>query len=467
MSKKNIVPTVFPSNSTPKRVYYFCVPDLPEWRELFIGHVLGMTYGYFWDKSTGDFNEARGIMSNIVYSGLLNSANDCFCDTVADCILGSDAVKDALDKQNSADSTGNNRGNLTAGIDTNGCNNDNLFGAVLELVNELNAYAVDTFEIIEAETNFVEFIAEFLGAIPVAGDVLALIPNLLDFFQEVGAETYNASFTTVLRDEIACDLFCIYQENCELSLDDIFDYLWSEFSSSAQPQTINEAINAFVAIGVIIDRVTVFGVFMIALAFLKLGDGNLPSVPFVNLPSTNRLRIALAVGATQPNNSWTVLCDPCTGNNWCETFEFAVSAFSAQWDVTGVDAGSGAIYTPAVGYTDAQQRIGTRYYRAVRIESNFAVSATITSVTMNISYTKGNSDNPSIPAIRIVAGSGIEVIEHQNAVNGTYDVTLSGSFSANSVELLVLTSAQNTPTYSGSATINSVVVCGDGLNPYA
>jgi len=464
MSKRNTVPTAFPTDSTPSKVYYFCIPDLPEWRELFIGHIMGLTYGYFWNKATGDFNEARNIMSNIVYSGLLGSANDCFCDSVANCIVNSDAVQDALDKQNSADSTGNNRENLTAGIDTNGCNNDNLFGATLELVNELNAYTVDTFEIIEAETNFIELIAEFIGAIPVAGDVIALIPNLLNFFQEIGAETYNASFTTVLRDEIACDLFCLYQENCELSLDDIFDYLWSEFSASAQPQTINEAINAFVAIGVIIDRVTVFGVFMIALAFIKLGDGNLPSIPFVNLPSTNRLRIALAVGATQPNNSWTVLCDPCD-DTW--TAEFFGGDGNITVPYTLSQSSSSGSCTPV--YNSIDDRIDgctPVSVTAVGFVLDASVAFDCTEIIAEFSYNKTRL-GPSADTVEVSVNGGL--ISQSEGISGTGTGTRTVTLTVNDsvTDIQIDAGVRNNNTSDGSyMRLTKLTIAGSGINPF-
>ena len=160
-------------------------------------------------------------------------------------------------------------------------------------------------------------------------------------------------------------------------------------------------------------------------------------------------------------------CDDC-GGTWCEVIDFTVG--DGNFNTITVDAGNDGNWVSGTGWTAGNHRIGSRYYRGIRIFNTFNLS-TITSIDFAVFYDKGLSDTPDIPALAIRDNTngvvGLEVILYQDAVSGQQVVSWSGALAMDSIYLLAISSAQDSASYSGGATIQSIQICGTGSNPFA
>jgi len=118
-----------------------------------------------------------------------------------------------------------------------GCDLDDGWGHIRDgLIERSFQRVIDVLEQIENVTNNQEMLAQFLNAIPGIGAVFDVVPvtDWVLWFDNVRAwmkETFEAADTVDLRDQIACDLFCIWQIDCSLSLEQIRRYYWNKTES--------------------------------------------------------------------------------------------------------------------------------------------------------------------------------------------------------------------------------------------
>lgn len=128
-----------------------------------------------------------------------------------------------------------------------GCDKDKLWGAVTKMVDFINQTNEDFLENLSLFSELSDKLEAWVDAIPVAGAVANIVVNTIT---EVGDDllaSYNASWNDTLRDKIACDLFCIAQQNsCALKLEHISQYVLDRYNLVSQagqlPQGANLAI---------------------------------------------------------------------------------------------------------------------------------------------------------------------------------------------------------------------------------
>lgn len=114
------------------------------------------------------------------------------------------------------------------------CDLDKAWGNIRNgLVDRSFQRVIDVLEKIELTTDNQEMLASALNAMPVLGAVFDVIPitDMALWFDNVRAwmkDAFVAGDTDTLRDGIACDLFCLYQEDCTLSVQSIRDYFWNK-----------------------------------------------------------------------------------------------------------------------------------------------------------------------------------------------------------------------------------------------
>src|SRR5690348_5503562 len=88
-----------PSIPEGTRRMVLCVPDSVEWLSLVTGCLAQLKFGWYWNKTTGDWEAARDRAQQMYFefqdqNGLCDMID---CDEVADCIENSESVQDALD----------------------------------------------------------------------------------------------------------------------------------------------------------------------------------------------------------------------------------------------------------------------------------------------------------------------------------------------------------------------------------
>lgn len=235
-----------------------------------------------------------------------------FCDKVAECIENSSAVQTALleyieQLPTSQGGTGLGQVLPPSTLETSilgTCDNDNLYAACTQLVDFMNSAITDFLEIVEAGTGRLERMNVTVSAIPIIG-ILPLDEGLLflDQLIENFTANYAAQYTTTLRDEYACELFCIAQENCGLTFEQMLDYFESKAIATFDRVSLTEAIDWFV-FGTWTGDLIVHGMHALFAWSILWGSEFFG----VNL---NRIVRMVQAASNDSDNDWLIKCDDC------------------------------------------------------------------------------------------------------------------------------------------------------------
>lgn len=314
-------PVVPPSNIC----FQVTIPNASEYRQALRGVLSELGKPWTWRMTSGETNEAayeaaelwREALSTAVY--IDECGVSMSCEDVADCIETSEAVETAINN------IINNQSNTQITYDTAnqgvriplaerqetlipasaGCVEDNVFGSVTSIVTQLDANNLDFLQIMEVGTNTRERVSTVLAAIP----ILETLPvnEIIDFVDKAQSEItehYEAQWTTALRDEYRCDLFCIALENpdCALSFDDLFNYFNNRLGASLDPLNFLQSLTEFFLLGTwagteVVDIMMLIqiGVWREASNWLGVGLRTLQTVGLL--------------GANDPDHDWAVI--PC------------------------------------------------------------------------------------------------------------------------------------------------------------
>jgi hypothetical protein len=207
------------------------------------------------------------------------------CEQIIACIEGDADVRAALRDFITSDEAisnyfttivdGMTSDQIASNIVDNGCENSDVAGAVIQIVDTLDAYNVDALEIIEVGTNDEERMASLLSGIPVFG----ILPvdeafDLLQDFLEDFAENYNAAITPEWKNEVSEDLYCIAlaQSDCKLTYALLFEYFQERATSGLTLASgLYDLVN-FIRTGDFdTDELVASGMYAVLLASLRVG----------------------------------------------------------------------------------------------------------------------------------------------------------------------------------------------------
>lgn len=194
-----------------------------------------------WEQSTNGITPQEAVDAineiTLVYD---------LCAFIAQCIQTDADVQNAI--QNISSVTGDTVINdtvysdtdLIAGnADSNGCADDDRYGRALALVDYLNLVSEDFYQTIDAATNILEEISELISAIP----FIETLPfdELVSFIGTTGEQWYDsylASYSTQLREQFACDLYC-RSDSCNLKLADASEAILERYNLTTTQGLIN------------------------------------------------------------------------------------------------------------------------------------------------------------------------------------------------------------------------------------
>lgn len=230
------------------------------------------------------------------------------CQDVADCIESDPDVIQAINNVYNPNSPAQPLPdevadeNIINGVTD--CDKDELFGALVSLIDGMNENNKDAFEVIEEAGNVLERVAAVLAAIPVFETLP--IDDLVGYVQTLWTddifEGYLAADTQEYRDELACDLFCIARDaNCVLSIRDVYNYFVERIAASPE-DNLSDIINYIIGgtwEGTEINDT--FYAFQAATMFY----GN----KFFDTIGIRPFQTYINYGAKNPNPDWAILCD--------------------------------------------------------------------------------------------------------------------------------------------------------------
>jgi len=353
------VPPVIPEGS---KAFILCVPDDPFFYGVVMGAIKTMTFRYYWQGSTEqidavtermtamyyDYQEQVGCMICDMVAECFASGNEALIEALAEAIRSNPllqaAIADAMAQNGSYTpgrslTAGQSAGNLLpANVkdEFGNCVPDNLWGAMLYLVQSGNRLITDFFDVLEVASNTLEASEIVARNIPAAGDYVATAAAFADQLLENISEGYAAAYTEAYEQGLACDLFCMARSECDLSLDAVIAMLNDRLSEPFGIADFGEIMAGVISRTWVGDELADVA-FMCFFGAIKFGQ------QFGDTLGVRPLPVLMSLGADQlASNNWETLCD-CP-EFWQQTFDFTID--EQGWEAFSVYA----TYVPATGW---------------------------------------------------------------------------------------------------------------------
>lgn len=391
------------------------------------------------------------------------------CALVAECIRNPDspanaAVREISDSNNgyppnqTPPSDQRNKDILSGTNPT--CNLDKLYGQCDFVMTETNQFIVDFLERFEVTFNFSEVLAA-LAALPAINESGAeTVAQYAQYIQEVLQENYAAQFTSELKREMTCGLFCIAKGTCSLTIAQIADYFAGLLGATLTPGDLLVDIVAALFGIPLSGNYVVYSLFTLVWKGLELTNIALDSV------GDSVLTVALQAGAGEPSDDWMLFCDDCS-TYWEEIVDFTGASMPTNWAISTLNTNMGE-HIAGVGIrTKAQNfaQVGVKYTAPTAIAWSDAVDIEIKFDTVSGSITNGNRYLSTQNASSVVQQSA--TFANLTNTTGEQIVTASLSGDADLIKYAESVFGQRNTSGSGSIVMKQIKFSGTGVNPFA
>lgn len=238
---------------------------------------------------------------------------DCpvdICDLVLNCIQTNPEIQQEIARYSNSSSITEVTPEQQVILDTDlfdnpvTCNNDQIFGMTTQLASFLNATSEDILEIFVTAFAVPGRLGDIIEAIP----VVETLPfdDILQFLEKLATQVndaYQAAYDTQIAEDIACDLFCIAQSNCELTLEQARDYFQGRFTNAVSNTDFFTIVNDIIANNWLGEQ-SIWVMHWLILDTIIFG-GEILGI------DVNRIVTTIATFYNDPNPDWSLLCN-CT-----------------------------------------------------------------------------------------------------------------------------------------------------------
>jgi len=300
-----------------------------------------------------------------------------FCEKVIDCIVNDPDVQQAIADEMLAEgpmrdaineishigapvTTGAGAGNLVGG-----CDLDELFAGITSIVDTMHNNNKDFLEVMALAATQTKRVSTAISAIPVIG--LLPVDEIVDWVGKMQAEVltnYDAEWTTEVKDEYRCGLFCIARNHtdCVLSYDDIFAYIQTRLGHALDPLNILGSLVQYTILGTWSGTTVVDIMMLNQIGIWKVAGQWLGSV-------IRSLETVAALGKDTPDPDWEILCEDCpatarypltVGNGIYTGQVLNFTTYDGDWDVYQADSFdispnstiplNGVVYTAGINF---------------------------------------------------------------------------------------------------------------------
>lgn len=228
------------------------------------------------------------------------------------------------------------------------CDLDKLWSGCLYLSQYLDQLITDFFEQIAELTEAAKIVAKASGAIPVLGEYIQSVIEFALALQEKVAVTYAGEQSEEVIQNIACDFFCLAQQNCSLSVDDVIGIMASRLGEIT-PAEFGSVIEVFIT-GTFEGVQIVEVAYLLALSAIKFGQ------QFGDALGVRPISDIMRIGASDPQDAWMVICDVCptfwekewlfteTDGGWTAASDLGEWVDAEGWVSVPVGPGSSQLY---------------------------------------------------------------------------------------------------------------------------
>jgi hypothetical protein len=199
----------------------------------------------FFDLSWNEFVQlatAVDVGSDIAYGvdGLkvwwvwVRSLNDMqICEAIIDCLTNDAETREAFSNFVSNQIQNNTwllktlkeLADQRVTITTTNCN-DGLFATIKQTIQYVDTHTLDWLQKVEDSglLNAEELFQAFTGSLAGSSGAYSLVLNFTQWILDNLIDAYRSVSTSELIDVVSCEIFCLYKDNCDISVEDIAKY---------------------------------------------------------------------------------------------------------------------------------------------------------------------------------------------------------------------------------------------------
>lgn len=214
------------------------------------------------------------------------------------------------------------------------------------IVRELHENFIDLLEQIELSTNAVEAANIASDGVPIFG-TLNNLTELADWYIETIAETYQASYTQNVEDELSCAIFCLLQAGCTITLNNLLETYGTFAVANPDLSNFQNFITWMITESIAAGTTMVATMHFSILILFRFG-GSIFGDGFNDLQNTIR-------SAAEWRDYSYEDCEDCppavvTKNYWRIYYDFGLSDWSWQVDTNNSQYVPGAGFETLVGH---------------------------------------------------------------------------------------------------------------------
>jgi hypothetical protein len=307
------------------------------------------------------------------------------CELVADCIRDNESVQEAIQGTSGSgygpktvinNTQYTNNVFISGDADDNDCSPDAKFGRIKSLVAYIDEVMLDFFQVIDAATNILGQLDELISAAPVfetlpIDEAIGVIGSTGEFWKD----SYDASVNTQLLEDIECELWCAYGDNCDVTVGDVRELILERYNFNSTQGALN-VFSAFAVFARIAGTIAAGGVgtyigadFVYLSWLLQLSAIEATGTFF----GVDPIDYVSAASDGTPSAGWVQCgCDNCT--------DYDFTASDGGWYAL---AGVGSTYVSGSGW---QRGTGSQQSRtAIIIDTDPTVTIATISVTLSVS----------------------------------------------------------------------------------
>lgn len=345
------------------------------------------------------------------------------------------------------------------------CDLDSIFGMTLQFADFLNTLSEDVLELFVTAFAAPGRLGDLIEAIPVIGELPA--DDILQSLEKIATQvndSYQAAYDSQIREDIACALFCIAQEGCELTFEGARDWFQDQIVEEVSNLDFATVMNDIIANNWLGEQ-------SIYLMHWFLLDAMIFGTEVLGIDH-NRMLKTISTFYNDPNPDWSLLCE-CTGL-WAYNSDFPTGEEGWQpfEDVAPADDPR-AVWVSGQGWNSVDvPASGSQFDRVDDIFIDIDPTH-VDEIVLTYNLTKGSYNNTNSVAVLILAsfeGSTVDSrgLAYFQTVNGDdQTLELTPDATIDQIRVVVRSSKQNSAVYSGVAKIVSVYAQGTGDNPFS
>jgi hypothetical protein len=265
------------------------------------------------------------------------------CQLILDCINDTPALQQAIAQYSLVSPIPQTAPEVQANLDAElvndpvGCDNDIIFGMTTGYTDLMNTISEDILAMFVAGTSPAGRIGDIIEAVPVIGE--APIDDLYQFVESFIndlADAYDGAYTSQVRDDIRCDLYCLAVPQCSLTMEMARDYFYDKLGESISIDAWDGFLDDIIAISYS-GEPAIWALHLLITQTMIFG-GDL--IGF----DTSRLIATVQSLFNDPDSDWDTVCTDCPFNTYAWDFtvhsgSFTAFAGRANWvDGSGYEA---------------------------------------------------------------------------------------------------------------------------------